>query len=70
MFFIIAVDVFQRMINSANELLTLPLAKKCPQTIIALQYADDTAIIARMDLETMVMLKSYSDALLKSWVYK
>lgn len=57
MLFIIAADVFQRMIASANNFLRKHLSKKCPKSIIALQYADDTAIIASAGLETLVTLK-------------
>lgn len=57
MLFIIAVDVFQRMIGVANGILTKPLSTKYSQSIIALQYVDDTAIIANADLDTLVMLK-------------
>lgn len=57
MLFIIAVDVFQIMVVLANSLLKEPLSKRCPNSIIALQYADDTAIIANAGLETLTTLK-------------
>lgn len=44
MLFNIAVDVFQRMIQSANQLLSSPLSNNISESIMALQYADDTAI--------------------------
>lgn len=55
--FNLAVDVLQRLIGAANDTLKQSLSSKLREPIMALQYADDTAIIARADLTTMVSLK-------------
>lgn len=57
MLFIIAVDVFQRMIHVANNLLHEPLSGRCSQPIYALQYADDTAVIANASARTLITFK-------------
>lgn len=55
--FIIAVDVLQQMIVATNETLNGPISNKLNKSIVALQYADDTAIIAKVDLTTLISLK-------------
>lgn len=57
MLFLIAVDVLQRMIIQVNETLDRPLSAKLEKSILAFQYANDTAVIARADLPTMITLK-------------
>lgn len=57
MLFIIAVDVLQKMIQGANTMLIDPISAKLSDLIMALQYADDTAIIANGQLSTVVTLK-------------
>ena len=55
--FNIAVDVLQKMIEVVNSSLHYPISSKIPDSIIAMQYADDTAFIANADLSTVVTLK-------------
>lgn len=55
--FIVAVDVLQRLIQKVNGTLNQALSARIRDPILALQYADDTAIIARADLSTMISLK-------------
>lgn len=57
MLFLIAADVFQQMLCVANTTLTKPISSKIPESIIALQYADDTALAASADRGTIVTLK-------------
>lgn len=57
MLFIIAVDVFQRMVNAANETLEASLSNKLTVPILALQYADDTTIVASADIDTLITFK-------------
>lgn len=57
MLFNIAVDVFQRMVKMANETLDSSLSNKLADPIFALQYADDTAIIASADISTLITFK-------------
>lgn len=57
MLFDIAVDVFQQMIRVANLNLSCPLSRKISDAIVAYQYADDTAVIARADATTLITFK-------------
>ena len=57
MLFNLAVDVFQRMVQVANSVLQRSLSNKINQAVVAMQYADDTAIIARADLDTLISFK-------------
>ncbi|XP_078178924.1 uncharacterized protein LOC144573109 [Carex rostrata] len=57
MLFNVAVDVFQRMISVINETLQSPLSNRIGDSIVALQYADDTAIIAKGDIDTLISFK-------------
>ena len=57
MLFILAADVLQQMIAATNSLLNKPLSAKIAEPIMALQYADDTAIIASSDEKTLIFLK-------------
>lgn len=57
MLFTIAVDVFQQMVGSLNEFLQRKLTRKIGEAIIALQYADDTAIVASADITSLISLK-------------
>lgn len=57
MMFNIAADVFQCMVQVASNLLGLSISNKISDSIVALQYADDTAIIARADPSTIVSFK-------------
>lgn len=57
MLFIIAVDVFQRMIRTENTTLTNPLSARYSQPIYALQYADDTAVIENVSVLTLITFK-------------
>lgn len=57
MLFNLAVDVLQAMIVKLNGLLSGFLSSKLRDAVIALQYANDTAIIASADEETLISLK-------------
>lgn len=57
MLFNLAVDVFQQMVRVSNQLLKSPLTTRMNNPIVALQYADDTAIVARADASTLVTFK-------------
>lgn len=57
MLFDIAADVFQQMIRVANSLLPMWLSTRISASLFALQYADDTAVIARADLVTLITFK-------------
>ena len=57
MLFIIATYVFQKLIEGANSILHSPLTAKLEEGILALQYADDTAIIANSRQGTLITLK-------------
>lgn len=57
MSFIIAVDVMQKMLSRVNDTLHIPISAKLIHPIMAMQYADDTAVIAHVDLPTMITLK-------------
>lgn len=45
------------MVQVANSVLQQPLSKKISEAVIALQYADDTAVVARADIDTLVSFK-------------
>lgn len=55
--FNLAVDVLQVMIGNLNQILSHSLSSKLREAVIALQYVDDTAIIANADEETLISLK-------------
>lgn len=55
--FNLVVDVLQRLIEAANSTLNQHLSPRLIEPIMALQYADDTAIIVRADITTMITLK-------------
>ncbi|XP_078173283.1 uncharacterized protein LOC144567103 [Carex rostrata] len=57
MLFDLAVDVFQCMINATNQLLQAPLSNRIPEPILALQYADDTAVLMNAEITTLVSFK-------------
>lgn len=57
MLFILAVDVLQQMIRVANSTLHHPLSPKIPEALLAMQYADDTTIVANAHPESLVSLK-------------
>lgn len=57
MLFNVAVDVFQCMVQVANFVPQQPLSNKIDEPVVALQYADDTAVIARADIDTLVTFK-------------
>lgn len=57
MLFNLGVDVFQRMIQVASSLSPAPLSNKLQESIMALQYADDTAIIASGDIFSLILFK-------------
>lgn len=47
----------QKMIEVVNSSLHYPISSKFSESIIAMQYADDTAFIANADMNTVVTLK-------------
>lgn len=55
--FNLAADVFQRMITVVNGSLTRRITRKVTDSIIAFQYADDTAVIASADITSLISLK-------------
>lgn len=57
MLFNVAVDVFQRMVHAINNSLNSPLSRKIKDSVVALQYADDTAVIANAELDTLISFK-------------
>lgn len=57
MLFNITVDVLQMMIEKLNGILLGRISGKLSKSIMALQYADGTAIIAKVDEETLISLK-------------
>lgn len=46
MLFLIAADVFQQMLYVANTTLTKSISSNIPESILALQYAYDTTLVA------------------------
>ncbi|XP_078149515.1 uncharacterized protein LOC144544851 [Carex rostrata] len=57
MLFILAVDVLQMMISNVNNTLTNPMSTKLHESMMALQYADDTAFVLKADVPTVVSFK-------------
>lgn len=55
--FNLAVDVLQRMVGVANANLPVPITTRMPESIIAMQYADNTTFVANTDVSTIVTLK-------------
>ncbi|XP_078156075.1 uncharacterized protein LOC144551852 [Carex rostrata] len=59
MLFIIATDVLQRMVQAVNTRLPYSISARIHESVLALQYADDTALIAKVeeDLQAIIVLK-------------
>lgn len=57
MLLLLAVDVLQQMIKVANSILISAISSRISEAILALQYADDTALVANADSKTLVTLK-------------
>lgn len=57
MLFIIAVDVLPIMISVTDAIIQVPISDRIHESIIAQQYADDTAIVAKADISTLISLK-------------
>lgn len=57
MILILVVDVLQQFIKVANGLIQSRISRKIPEAMLALQYADDTALIANASYEMIAMLK-------------
>lgn len=57
MLFIIAVDVLQRMVIAANQTLPTSITTRIRDPVVALQYGDDTAIVANGEAQTLVALR-------------
>lgn len=59
MLFNVDVDVFKRMINVINAALQSPLSNKVSESVVVLQYADDTAIITKGNIDTLISIPIY-----------
>lgn len=59
MLFIIAANVLQRMVQEIDTSLQFSITAKIHESVMALQYADDTALIANVtnNLETVIKVK-------------
>jgi hypothetical protein len=57
MLFVIAVDVLQKMLQSASDLLRTPISNKIEQSVLALQYANYTALISAADTTSLATLR-------------
>ena len=57
MLFNVTVDIFQRMVQTTSALLQLPLSRKIENSILAFQYADDTAVIANANVTSLIAFK-------------
>lgn len=57
MLFNLAVDVLQQMVRQLNELLDNPISRKFRESLIALQYADDSVFIAKADTRSLLSFK-------------
>lgn len=57
MLFNLVADVFQRMVTAVNELLDRGITRRVKNAIQAFQYADDTAVIASADADSLISLK-------------
>lgn len=57
MLFDLAVDTLQRMVQVANNQILAQISNRFPEAIIAMQYADDTAIVANGEAQTLRILK-------------
>lgn len=57
MLFLLAVDVFQRMIHMANCNLDVTLTHRISEAIMSFQYADDTAVIASAEVSSLISFK-------------
>lgn len=55
--FNLAADVFQQMIGAVNKSLPLGISPKLTDSIMAFQYADDTAVVASANVTTLITLK-------------
>lgn len=57
MLFLIATDVLQQTVKEVNNLLQTQLAPKIRELIMALQYADDTSFIVKVDEVSIITFK-------------
>lgn len=57
MLFNLAADVFQQMVQGINRHLPNGISRRVKESILAFQYADDTAVIASADITTLISLK-------------
>lgn len=55
--FLLAVDVLQQMVRVVNALLPTPISRRVPEALLALQYADDTMLLAHADESSLITLK-------------
>lgn len=57
MLFILVVDVHQAVIQGANGILNTSISSKLCQSLLAMQYSDDTTLVANGSVETVATLK-------------
>lgn len=57
MLFNIAADIFQQMIKAINKSQPLGISSKLKDSLMAFQYADDTAVIASANPSSLISLK-------------
>lgn len=57
MLFNIAVDVFQQMVMATNRAIEGGITQRISDSILAYQYADDTAIVASASITALISLK-------------
>lgn len=57
MLFILAVEVLQQMVHVLNSTLRRPISSKITESILALQYADDSVFITNADQQSLIAFK-------------
>lgn len=55
--FLLAADVLQQMIAVANDLLQTPISTRIQESLLSLQYADDSIFLAQADHTSILTLK-------------
>jgi hypothetical protein len=66
MLFVLVVDVLQKILEATNQLLDAPISIKFSISAIALQYADNTGLIAAANQGRLVVMGSSSEVHNKS----
>lgn len=57
MLFILSVDVLQQMVAVLNGILDTPISRRIEESLLALQYADDSVFISNGDRRSLVSFK-------------